>query len=194
MGKRIATGMAVVLVAFALAAGSAWWTVLRGPVANGIVNGPWRANLSVGSAKADLYTRANVAITGLFALNAAEAIYLSAAFDDGGRPLLARCTYRIVGKPVAAGWWSITAYGDDHFLIPNAANRFSYNMGNLQARDGAPFEIIAAPKQADGNWLPTGDGTNGFHLVMRLYNPAAATVTNIRTIDLPSIRPIGGCS
>ena len=194
--RRISTGIGVVVVASVLALLSVWWMLLHRPRQAGIVNGPWRTSTTVGSTSADMSTRASVAITGLFALSAAEAIYFSASSDGTGHPLRARCSYLIEGKPVAARWWSITAYADDNFLIPNAANRFSYNMGNLAGGDGGgtdgAFRITAAQTEQPGNWLPTGSGT-GFTLLFRLYNPAPETLANLRTITLPSIKQIGEC-
>ena len=94
---------------------------------------------------------------------------------------------------MAARWWSITAYADDHFLIPNAANRFSFNMGNLTITDSGNFRVTAAPTEQPGNWLPTGSDDGGFNLLFRIYNPAPATLADLRAVALPSIKPVGAC-
>lgn len=193
MVKRIATGIGVIVVASFLAAISAWWMTFKSPVGQIIANGPWRTSLTTGSADADIYTRANIAVTGLFALSAAEAIYFVAMVDDDGRPLGANCTYVIVGKPVAARWWSITAYGADHFLIPNPIDRFSFNMGNLPTDGDGRFRISAAPTEQGTNWLPTGNDSGRINLLFRIYNPAPETMANLRTITLPSIKRSGQC-
>ena len=193
MMRRIATAIAVFVVATVLALLAAWGTLLHNPWQQGIANGPWRTSLVTGSTGADMYTRAYVAITGLFALNPSEAVYFSASIDDAGRPLLARCSYRVEGRPVPARWWSITAYSDDHFLIPNAINRFSYNMGNLDVSDGKRFSITAAPIEQPGNWLPTGTNGNGFTLLFRLYNATPETIASLSTLSLPSISRVGEC-
>jgi hypothetical protein len=193
MLRRIGLAFGVLLAAIVLAVLSAWALVLHGSGQELIAVGPWRAGTYTGSAQAGLYVRANVAITGLFALNPSEAIYFSAAQDDAGQKLVAHCVYAIEGKPVAARWWSITAYADDNFLIPNPANRFSFNMGNLGRDDSGTFHVIAGPAEQPGNWLPTGTGDGGFSLLFRLYNPAPEVVANLRGIALPSIKPVGAC-
>lgn len=193
MFRRVGRALGVLLAATVLAVLSAWALVLHGPGQEVIAVGPWRASAYTGSAQAWLYVRANVAITGLFALNPSEAVYFSAARDDAGQKLRARCVYAIEGKPVAARWWSITAYADDNYLIPNPANRFSFNMGNLKSDDSGTFHVIAGPSEQPGNWLPTGTGDGGFNLLFRLYNPAPEVVANLRAIALPSIKPVGAC-
>ena len=191
---RILTALGVLIAALLLAAGSAWWLVLHPPSAHGIAIGPWRSSSDIGSEHAGMYLRANVAVTGLFALNRSEAIYFFAGTDDSGTPLEARCTYAIEGTPVAARWWSITAYGDDNFLIPNAANRFSFNMGTLDPGADGRFKLTAAPSEQPGAWLPTGGGTGGFNLTFRIYNAAPAVLARIGDIALPSIKRVGGCT
>jgi len=188
--RKFAVACAVLIAASLLAAGSAWLLVLYGPSAGAIAVGPWRMSAVAGSVDADIYTRARVAITGLFALDAHETIYFEASTDDAGHKLRAGCTYRIDGAALPARWWSVTAYGPDLFLIPNPINRFSFNMGNIGLVDGR-FSIVAASTEQAGNWLPTGD--RGFRLLVRLYNPQPAAVENPRLIALPSIKAQGGC-
>jgi hypothetical protein len=193
MIRRVFAAAAVLIVATALAAGSAWWMVKRAPPSNVIRVGPWQTNPAAGSVDAGLYARARVALDGLFALNRTEAIYFTAVRDDDGQPLRARCVYLVEGRPVAARWWSITAYADDHFLIPNSANRFSFNMGNLKLGPDGAFKVMAAPTAQSGDWLPTGDGGGGFNLLFRLYNPAPEIAANPGTVRLPSIKLMGTC-
>jgi hypothetical protein len=193
MIRRLFAAAGVLIVATALAAGSAWWNVKRAPLPGIVRVGPWQTNPAAGGADAGLYARARVALEGLFALNRAEAIYFTAVRDDDGQPLRARCVYLVEGRSVAARWWSITAYADDHFLIPNAANRFSFNMGNLKLGPDGAFKVIAAPTEQSGDWLPTGGGSGGFNLLFRLYNPAPEIAANPGIAQLPSIKPMGAC-
>lgn len=107
--------------------------VLRmGVQATWVHNGPWRTSLTTGSSKANMYTRASVAVAGLFALNKTEAMYFVASNDSEGKTLQSRCTYRIQGISMQARWWSITLYGSDFFLINNPKNRYSFTMRDLQ--------------------------------------------------------------
>lgn len=192
MTRKLLTAAAVLIAAIALALGSAWWMLSR-VSDSAIVVGPWQASPFAGSVNAGLYTRARIALDGLFALNRAEAIYFGASRDDNHRPLRASCSYLVEGSPPAARWWSITAYGDDNYLIANAANRFSYNMRNLEAGADGAFKLIASPVAQPGNWLPTGTTGGGFKLLFRLYDPAADIAANPAAARLPSIRQVGDC-
>ena len=194
MIRNLAVAAGVVVVAVFLALASVWCALLRAPSSSQLVTvGPWQTSLVTGSVDADIHARARIAIGGLFALNRAEAIYFSATQDDDHQPLRARCSYLVEGRPVAARWWSVTAYADDHFLIPNAANRFSYNMGNLKFGPDGTFKVTASPSEQPGHWLPTGDGSGGFNLLFRLYNPAPEIAADPGAVRLPSIKSIGAC-
>ena len=194
MIRRIAGTVGILAFALALALLSAWWMIFHTPRSLAIANGPWRMSAVTGSMDADLYTRAIVAVTGLFALNQSETIYFSAEHSDTHQRLRARCSYAIEGKSLDARWWSVTAYADDNFLIPNPAQRFSYNMGNLKAGPGGSFRITAAPTEQPGYWLPTGSGNGGFSLLLRLYNPSPQLLANPAKVPLPSITEIRPCS
>jgi hypothetical protein len=193
MLRTITNRLGMLVAAIILALISAWWLVLHPPAARMIVHGPWRMNAAAGGADADMYSRARVAIGGLFALNRTEAIYFEATEDDDGQPLRARCSYIVTGRPVAARWWSVTAYADDNFLIPNPAQRFSYNMDTLAQEPDGTFRILASPMAQAGNWLPTGAGDGGFNLLFRLYNPAPEIAADPAAAPLPSIERAGAC-
>lgn len=189
---RVLTALAVLIVALCLALGSAWWMVMRGGSAHVTTVGVWRMSTAAGSMDADLYTRARVAVTGLFALNASETIYFEAARDDAGQPLRAACQYAVAGRPPGARWWSITAYADDFFLIPNPENRFSYNMENMASAVDGTFRLSVGPTPRSGNWLPSGTH-GGVRLLLRLYNPAPDLLAHPEAALLPSITAIGDC-
>jgi hypothetical protein len=151
-----------------------------------IQNGAWRTNLAVGSNQADIYTRAWVAIHGLFALTQHETIYYQAYFDDSGQLLSGDSTYRIEGKAPDARWWSITAYGADDFLIPNALNRYSYSGNSVTCDQDGKFTIYLSKTQRQGDWLPLGDQKT-FNLSLRLYNPGETIRNNPASVELPHV-------
>jgi hypothetical protein len=154
-----------------------------------IANGPWRTSLVTGSQQADLWTRARVAVGGLLALAPSETVYWNADVDGEGHRLDARCDYRVEGEELPARWWSLTAYGADHFLIPNDAGRWSFSQTTLAREPGGPWTLSVSTEAKEGNWLPSGEaGASGpFALTLRLYNPAPEVVERAASVRLPRI-------
>ena len=182
-----------ILVALILGLGTGWLAVLGAVQASGVTNGPWFTSLAIGSTASGPYARAQIALTGLLALNKSEAVYFTATHDSAGEALTGACDYRITGRNMAARWWSLTAYGADNFLIPNEADRYSFNVTSLGLRASplGRWEVIAsaAPRPGEagkGNRLPVADG-EFFSLTLRLYNPAPRVVEAPGEIALPAI-------
>lgn len=184
--KFLPKGVAVLAISFILGVGSAGlgvkWSVDRAS----LKNGPWYTNLAIGSQGAGMYTRAVIAIAGLFALNKSEAIYYNAKSDDQGKVFSTACDYRMEGKDMNARWWSFTIYGDDHFLVPNKENRYSYNLKNLAREPDRSYKVYLSSQRKAGNWLPIGD-TGSFTITLRLYNPDKGVYEDPAHIELPSI-------
>lgn len=145
--------------------------------------GPWQY---MGEPIAEFGTeydyRAMVALKGLGANPISAAIYASANKDSDGNSLQAGGHYRVhfekgeLPPVLKDGFWSVTAYGDDDFLIPNDLNRYCINDRSpvVFNSDGSLDLILQpeAPQNDDplkANWLPTGNG--GFHLFLRIYCP-----------------------
>lgn len=120
--------------------------------------------------------RAAVALVGLGANTNEVAIYPRADFDSEGGALNGANVYTMHFSslpPVeAGGFWSITAYGDDDYLIDNPINRYNVtDRSNFTLNaDGSLDVTLSATDPQDGTfWFPTGK--SGFHLFMRLYLP-----------------------
>jgi hypothetical protein len=179
--------LASVLFALALGVGSALWAINAPPGENyTVTNGAWRTNLAIGSSQAGMYIRALVARTGLFALNKSETIYFVSDTDDNGQPLHSNCDYRIEGQDIETRWWSITAYGADHYLIANENNRHSFNGQDvIRVADGT-YRILMSSTAKSGNWLPTGN-QDQLYLALRIYNPQPAVYKNPAGVELPRI-------
>jgi hypothetical protein len=167
----------------------ATWITMRGMPDN-VSDGVWKTNLAVGSPQSDPYTRARVALHGLFALNRRETIYYTATRDDGGERLDGRCRYEIDGRDPNARWWSITAYGADDFLIPNSQNIYSVSQSSIRRQKDGSFQVAVggARGTADANWIPAGNGA--FSLTLRLYNPGPDVALDPSQAALPSLKKV----
>jgi hypothetical protein len=171
---------------------------IRGDFADGTIsNGPWMSGRNFGSVDADALTRAKVALRGLLALPAKEAMYFTASVDSMGRKLEGRCTYILeapalkAGGAIKARWWSVTLYDPAGYLIANRENRYSTGSGNIEAETLTPnsrwgFRIGPNLPKDPGSWISTG-GIQHFELTLRTYHPADALLRSPETATLPSI-------
>ena len=146
----------------------------------------------IGDFNTEYAYRALVALAGLGANTVEVALYPKIEQDADGNTLTGEKSYLLhfesCPQVLEGGFWSVTAYGDDDFLIDNPIDRYCINdRSGLQANDDGSVDIILsedAPKDTT-NWLPVGDG--GFHLFMRIYTPdmdaletwTAPTITEI---------------
>ena len=151
-------------------------------------NAEWGYFASMDLAENDLQ-RAFIGRIGLFALQDSEAIYFIANQDKEGKPLNADSQYLIEGQVLDAAYWSITLYGEDHFLIPNEEKRFSYNQVNVQYKDSLKgrYQIQLGGNKTMENHLPMR-GEQHVNLLLRLYQPSSGLYTNREGIPLPSIK------
>lgn len=123
--------------------------------------------------------RALVAIGGFGANPVDVAVYMKAGTDDTGEVLNAEHNYILHFEADALppveehGFWSITAYGDDDFLIDNPLDRYSISDRSdfVLNPDGSLDLLLQSDEPAEkaSNWLPVGK--EGFHLFMRIYLP-----------------------
>lgn len=182
----------VICVTLGLIGGAAFAVhQVRGGMADGTIsNGPWTTGKSFGTADASALTRAKVALSGLLALPAKEAMYFTAKVDSEGKPLDGRCTYLVSGGKLDGRWWSITLYEGEGWLVKNSANRWSVPASAVdQAEDGI-WSFTMAPDRQSGVWLPTGE-VPAFDLTLRLYHPSSAVIGNPAKAMLPAIKRLG---
>lgn len=175
---------AVLFAGAALGLGSALLAVAsgRGEVHSGV----WATSLTYGSAEADIYTRARVALFGLLALSREQTVYYTAARDASGEPFSGDCTYIVRGRDLDARWWSITAYGPDSHLIPNEAGIYSYSKTSVVREADGSYVIRVSAESQPGNWLPVKRGER-FDMTARLYNPAPSVIEAPSAIVLPAV-------
>ena len=145
----------------------------------GLVNGWSIPPSSLGQYGTDYNTRTVVSMVGLGANLPEDAMYPSTQEDSKGGALQGRLRYRIhfpAGQwPPVHGFWSITAYGLDDFLIDHPSGRHA--VGSLRPMvpnpDGS-LDVWIQAKAPEGplqaNWLPVNENTT-FRLNARLYGP-----------------------
>jgi hypothetical protein len=185
--------LGTIVVGVPLGLAATWIVTSRGGMGDSVVDGPWKTSLVVGSSQSDPYTRARVALHGLLALNRNETIYYTATTDNEGHAFDGRCVYEISGRDPNTRWWSITAYGDDDFLIPNDENLYSVSASSIgRAKDGT-FHIQVGglnvhQNKVDANWIPTG--TKSFSLTLRLYNPGPDIAIDPADALLPTLKKV----
>ena len=125
--------------------------------------------------------RALVALAGLGANTVEVALYPKTEQDADGNALTGEKSYLLhfesCPQVLEGGFWSVTAYGDNDFLIDNPIDRYCINdRSGLKANDDGSIDVILSKDAPEDtiNWLPTGDG--GFHLYMRIYTPDMNTL------------------
>lgn len=153
-------------------------------------NGPWRTSITTGSAAANPWQRAAVALAGLYALSPQEAVYFTAFTDSSGAALRGECRYRVQGQIPSARWWSVTVYGADHYLVPNPEHRYAQSAGTLPARADGSIDIAVAADASGPGTLPS-PASGPYSLTLRLYNPPAGMLSALATTPLPRIVPEG---
>lgn len=156
----------------ALGLGSLWYMIFKAKPPSFAQVGIWRTNLDAGSAANDAYSRLQIAVTSILALNRTETIYFEANADAEGQPFTAACDYTLTGPAPDARWWSVTAYGSDNMLIHSASERYSASAASVEAAADGTIQIALTPDGSGPNGIATGNG--GFDLLLRLYNPSEA--------------------
>jgi len=153
--------------------------------------GPWELEAHAGSIEADAYTLARLGRSGEIPLAIGEGLQLIARVDDDGRPLDARCTYRVGPRVPAARYWTLSVIDPAGWPIENAARRYGFRSSELlRAGDGSFLVTVAADVQP-GNWLPVGK-QGPFALALRLYDtPLGATAGAIDRSTAPRVTRIG---
>ena len=125
--------------------------------------------------------RAMVALVGLGANTVDVAIYPKTTVDASGAALNGEKTFVLhfdaLPPTLDNGFWSVTAYGEDDFLIDNPIDRYCINdRSDFKLNADGTLDVLLskdAPEEIS-NWLPVSDGE--FHLFMRIYVPDMAAL------------------
>ena len=158
-----------------------------------VVNG-WQMNIDTMGVYGNFYVkRAVVAMVGLGANSAEDAVYPILLADADGKPLTGDNNYILhfdrTELPPVHAFWSVTMYDAQGFQAANPLNRFAigdrdplhYNAdGSL---DLYIQQTSPGPDQ-EANWLPAPAGPLG--ITMRLYSPKAPVLNG--TWAPPAVR------
>ncbi len=165
----------------------------RSEFENSATNG-WTNRTDLGRYGDNLLQRAAVAQLGWGANGPEEALYPSSTREASGAPYSGAERY-IIHFPAAGlppveplGFWSITIYGPDRYLVENPINRWAIGgdtPGLVRNGDGSLDLYIQrdAPLGHESNWLPSPAGE--FTLNMRIYLPGAAAAAG--TYEFPAV-------
>ena len=150
----------------------------------------------IGDFNTEYAYRALVALARLGANTVEVALYPKIEQDADGNPLTGEKSYLLhfesYPQVLEGGFWSVTAYGDDDFLIDNPMDRYCINnRSGLKMNDDGSVDVILsedAPEDTT-NWLPVGDG---FHLFMRIYTPDMDALETWTAPTITEIDPSNG--
>ena len=140
--------------------------------------------------------RAVIAMVGLGMNLPEDAVYPIAFIDGNGAPLDGANRYRVhfdkAQLPPAKAFWSLTAYGDDHFFVDNPIDRYAVgSMTDLQYNADGSLDIYVQSDSPgvdkESNWLPVPK-TGTFSLLCRLYDPKPS-VLQLRW-EMPAIEKL----
>jgi len=153
----------------------------------------WTINLDRGSYGTDYLGRAAATRFGFGTIIASEAIYPSTRIDASGDALNGTKSYVIHFAadqiPPAHGFWSLTVYNENGFLVANPMNRYSVGSETaLVSNADGSIDILlqsTAPNTLESNWLPVPAGP--FNLTLRLYWPDESALNG--TWIIPAVEP-----
>ena len=141
----------------------------------------WQVSYNLGKfdESSSVFEKTQVALIGLGALVAEEALYYTVFRDQEGKLLKGnKNTYSLhfdkEDLPDVDAFWSITMYGKDSFLVNNVINRYAIGdrTQGLVYNDDGSLDIIISNKRPAGkesNWLPAPKGE--FSITLRAYLP-----------------------
>ncbi|MGE0701980.1 MAG: DUF1214 domain-containing protein [Hyphomicrobiaceae bacterium] len=177
------------LIAIVGGLGSSWYMIERGSVVTTRTQGPWTAWVAAGRADADPYTRAHFIRRGMLPVSSALALTFEAVSDNEGQRLHSSCEYAIDGEEPQSHFWSLSVFDEQGRLIPNAAERYSYNSATVLRTSGGRLSIALARSARPGNWLPTG-GAGRLSLVLTVEEARDATETGKGGWRPPAIKRV----
>ena len=181
-----------VLVGVVGGLGTSWYMIEKGSRLTTRRDGPWMVWTAAGRSDSDPYTRAHFMRRGQLPVTTALALTWAATTDSDGQTLYSSCEYAIEGEEPQASFWSLAVFDDKGDLIPNAADRHSYNSATLMRGPAGRLEVVLARSVRPGNWLPTS-GAGRLALQLTVEEPRAGGIGGSEggRFRMPQIRRLG---
>jgi len=175
-------------IALMLGLGTAYWSVKGAyPLGRTEAQG-WTAWPKVGARDIDPYARAILARTGDIPLALGEGVALLADADQDGRPLDARCSYRIAGTTPVARYWTLTLSDAAGRPVATDLGRSGFTSAEVLRDAEGRFEIAISRAPAPGNWLQTPP-SGRLRATLRLYDtPVGGSLAWLDPGSLPTVR------
>jgi len=158
-------------------------------------NGSWKTFLGIGENDQPALMRSLIARIGLGANTKEEALYMSANKDNNGTQLMSNRNYTVTihAEMHVQEFWSLTVYGDNHYLCENRAGKYAVSSFHdlLRNADGTiTIYLGQSEMKPTSNWLPSSLKEETISLTLRCYNPNTKMLNNIDSINLPIIKPV----
>jgi hypothetical protein len=144
----------------------------------------WRVPpMTLGNFETDYGIRAAVALVGVGANLAQDAVYPTAFVDASGQPLNGANRYVLHfdkgAMPPVNAFWSLTMYNAESFLVDNPINRYNIAgwMPLTYNPDGSLDVFIqhgSPGRHRESNWLPAAEGP--FSVTLRMYWPSESVL------------------
>ena len=171
-------------------------TIVNGWSIPGLIIKDGMGKFEFGNYGTDYLLRAGVAIFGLFANSAEEAVYPIAFKDSQGQNLTGMHNYVIhfdKGQtPPVKAFWSIALYNNKSYLADNPINRYAIasHTPGLKYNDDGSLDIYLQHDNPgtdkESNWLPSPPGN--FTLNLRLYIPEESVLNG--QYQYPAVKPV----
>ena len=171
--------------------------LIEGLSERGIKNDPWKTHLGVRRKQTSRIKKAAIARIGLGANDSDETIYWDAYEDDHNMDLRSENEYKIIfrGEPAVNykdhGFWSLTVYGYDKFLVPNPDYKYRIRSTNeKKIMTEAPNSILLSRNKPNYtvNWIPLPSYNEKISAAFRCYRPCDELRTNSGNCFLPASR------
>jgi len=158
-------------------------------------NGSWKTFIGIAEDDQPAIMRSLVARIGLGANTKEEAIYLNAHVDTNNDQLISNRNYTIIipAEMLVHEFWSLTVYGDNHYLCKNNADKYAVaSFHDLLKNPDETISIYLGQNEIKptSNWLPSSIKEESISLTLRCYNPTTKMLKDIQSINLPIIEPL----